>query len=190
MSDVTAGSTLHPRRANSSYLLSGIAHCARCGSPLFGSTSTQKNKRYTSYLCTRAYRKRDCLKQRIPATALENAVITQLKDTYLRPEYIKAVKDEIESATARQVNEQNRERNQLTKELSETRRQITNISDAIAAAGHTNALLQRLQKLEHTETEYLTRISILNQQTPPPTLTDEQIKDTYLRPEYIKAVKP
>lgn len=55
------GSRAHPRRQSSRYLLSGLAYCARCGSPLYGLTSTQRDRSATGrYACTRAHRRRDC----------------------------------------------------------------------------------------------------------------------------------
>ena len=72
----------HPRRANSRFLLSGIGKCGHCGSPLYGRSTPQKSgKSYDSYLCTRAYRKRDCTRSRIPRAAFEDAVIATLTNS-------------------------------------------------------------------------------------------------------------
>ena len=178
---VKAGSTLHPRRSGSAYLLSGIAHCARCGSPLFGRTSVQKSGRYLSYFCTRAYRNRDCTKQRIPGNTLENAVLEKITEVFLKEEYLKAVKAESEAGNAGLLEETKAEQAQVAKELAETRRQITNLSEAIADAGHTRALIQRLNLLEKTETEQLTRLEQLKTVMPHAAPDPEQLRSRIAR---------
>ena len=76
------GSRSHPRRAGSRYLLSGLAYCARCGSPLYGLTAP----RYDRYACTRSHRRRDCDLRPIPRLVLEDAVINTLREYVLQPE--------------------------------------------------------------------------------------------------------
>ena len=81
------GSRSHPRRQSSRYLLSGLAYCARCGSPLYGLTSTQRNREATGrYACTRAHRRRDCDLRPIPQPALEAAVLETLQSYILQPD--------------------------------------------------------------------------------------------------------
>jgi site-specific DNA recombinase len=71
----------HPRRQNSNYLLSGLAFCARCGSPLYGHTSGQRNNvPYERYFCTRAKRRRDCGAEPIPRKFLEELVLNDLQE--------------------------------------------------------------------------------------------------------------
>lgn len=157
---VSAKSRLHPRRVASKYLLSGLAHCARCGSPLFGRSSKRKNgPAYQSYFCTRAYRQRDCSKQRIPAKTFETAVIDALQNTYLDPDYLYALGTEFASKNAGLEEQLEEERRTLTAELGTLLRQITHVTDAIAASGHSPSLLQRLSQLESDETGLRTRLS-------------------------------
>lgn len=161
--NLSSDSITHPRRVNSAYLLSGLVFCARCGSPLFGRSHPQKNGTKTiSYYCTRAYNKRDCTKQRIPGEKLHAAVLKALRDKYQAPEYLTAVGNALRAKTAIQLAAHAQTRKKETKDLAETRRQITNISNAIAAAGHSAALLKSLKLYEDQEADLLNRIAKLD----------------------------
>ena len=82
----TPGSIAHPRRVNSRFLLSGLIGCGKCGSPMWGHSSKQKNGSINdSYYCTRAYRNRDCSKRRIPRIKIEQKVINLMRDVVLQP---------------------------------------------------------------------------------------------------------
>ena len=165
--NVNSDSPQHPRRINSNYLLSGLVHCGRCGSPLFGRSHPQKNgSKSISYFCTRAYNKRDCTKQRIPGLALESAILRALKESYLRPEYIEAVEVGLRAKNAARFDEYKQLRSQASAELGEVRRQISNLSNAIAESGHSRALLTRLSDLELQENELLNRQAALETETP------------------------
>jgi DNA invertase Pin-like site-specific DNA recombinase len=165
----------HPRRLASSYLLSGIAYCAKCNSPLYGKSSKQRNGNYCEeYGCSRRRRRRDCSSRDIPRRPFETAVIETLRQFILRPEHLQAL-----NAThfAQQHNRQldlDKKRSDLKKQLSILKRQITNLTSAIAETGHTRALLNRLTDLENSETELLTQLAQLDQQKinplPPPTM--------------------
>lgn len=159
--NLVGGSPLHPRRINSNYLLSGLAHCARCGSPLFGRSHPQKNGTKTlSYYCTQAYNQRSCTKQRIPGALVENAVLTALKEKWLsHPAYLEAAKLDLEAQNEDRLEAYTAQRKQYTSELGEIRRQITNLSNAIAESGHSRALLARLADLELQENSLLNKIA-------------------------------
>lgn len=168
----------HPRRVASPYLLSGIAHCARCGSPLFGTVSKQRNgSEMRSYFCSRAYRNRDCVRHRLPIDALEKTVVDALRDEWLTMPALSAAFEKLENQTSERRTQENQQRAQLTAELGEIRRQITNLSDAIADAGHSRALLKRLADLELQETDLLSRMAALENQAlqDVPQITREQL---------------
>jgi DNA invertase Pin-like site-specific DNA recombinase len=159
--NLAGGSPLHPRRINSNYLLSGLAYCARCDSPLFGRSHPQKNGTKTlSYYCTGAYNKRDCTKHRIPGALVENAVLSALKEKWLKhPAYLEAAKLDLEAQNDDRLAAYLAQRKQVTGELGEVRRQITNLSNAIAESGHSRALLARLTDLEIQETSQLNKLA-------------------------------
>jgi DNA invertase Pin-like site-specific DNA recombinase len=155
---VQAGSKNHPRRVNSPFLLSGLARCARCGSPLFGRTSHQRNGSILqAYSCSRAYRNRDCFKHRIPRQAFENAVLGTLTDYILRPDTLQAARQLLIEGQAGALEEHRRQMTIVNGHLAKLRRQIQHVTAAIAAAGHSHALLARLADLETQETALLQR---------------------------------
>lgn len=162
------GSPDHPRHQNSSYLLSGLAECARCHSPLSGHTSPQKNGHsQNGYRCTRGHRRRDCRLPRIPAHAIEDAVIEKLKETILQPAYfqslLNAERHDASTASAR-IEEQ---RKLIERDLTPLRRQISNLTAAIADAGHSSAMLKRLRQLEADESDLRQKLAELPKAPPP-----------------------
>jgi DNA invertase Pin-like site-specific DNA recombinase len=171
-------SATHPRRQNGTYLLSGLIHCARCSSPLWGMTSRQRNgSYYYRYGCTRAKRNRDCDFQPIPARALERHVIDALQEFVKEPnnlaELMNADRQENETILTRskiKISEKQ-------KELAAVRRKISNTTAAISESGHSPALLKTLADLEAQETQLQTEILQLKNTTPQadPPLTPEEI---------------
>jgi DNA invertase Pin-like site-specific DNA recombinase len=155
---VQADSKDHPRRVNSPFLLSGLAHCARCGSLLFGRTSHQRNGSILqAYNCSRAYRNRDCFKHRFPRLPFENAVLNTLTGYILRPDTLQAARQLLIEGQAGSLAEHHRQMAAVNGQLAKLRRQIKNVTTAIAAAGHSQALLARLADLETQEIALLQR---------------------------------
>jgi ribosomal protein L34E len=71
-----------PRSGNHPYLLSGIARCARCGSPLQGHTQRGKNgQAYYRYTCAtaRKYGSSQCARYSLDAAGLEAYVLKELR---------------------------------------------------------------------------------------------------------------
>lgn len=150
------GSTTHPRRANSRFLLSGLLRCHHCGSSLYGHSAKQRNGNYIDdYSCPRAHRKRDCTRRRIPRPLIEEHVIKLLRDVILDPANLQAVQHLLSTSQAERLAEQTRQEKLLSHELGKVRRQLTNVTDAIAERKHSPALLKRLTELESLETDLL-----------------------------------
>lgn len=167
---VQANSPDHPRRLSSTYILSGFIECARCHSPLFGHTSPQRNGHsQQGYRCTRRARRRDCDLPRIPAHSLEDAIIDSVRDTFLQPDYflhlLAADKHKNEAAAEWTIEQ----RKILEHDLMNLRRQISNLTSAIADAGHSASMLKRLNLLEMDETDFRQRLAELK---PPPQISD------------------
>jgi len=160
---VRAGSPDHPRRKNSKFLLSGLARCARCGSPLYGHSSHQRNgTTYDSYFCTRAYRKRDCVRHRIPRQIFEDAVLSTLTDHILQLKVMEAARITLVAQQSGRLAEQEQKKRQLKRRLSKVSREIGNLSKAIAVSGHSTALLELLSESETFKTQLLTSLGELN----------------------------
>ncbi len=183
---VHADSPNHPRRVNSDFLLSGIARCGHCGSPLYGRTTTLKSKyKYQSYLCTLAYRQRGaCTKGRIPKPALEHAVIHTLTDVILDPQNfadLLAVMNEERANQGQAIQDQLTD---LRSQLAEVKRQLTNIANAVAESGSSPTLLTRLSALEGQQAELLSAIAAAEAQVPAPV----QTIDPAILAENLKAI--
>lgn len=175
------GDKNHPRRVNSDFILSGLARCARCGSPLFGRTSHQKTGyKYQSYLCTLAYRKRGaCTKGRIPRPAFEAAIINSLTYDILKEENIRelmTLREQRDSVFTAEIDQQRRD---VLTQIAANKKQLKNIADAIAESGSSSTLLSRLNQLEHDQLELtltLNNLDAQSSQTAPP-LDPQQLKE-------------
>lgn len=109
-------STSHPRAATSKFIFSGIAKCARCGSPLSGKHGYSKrgNKEYRSrgYICNRKV-VGECNQRSMAERYIETQFIKYLDTLKINPDIVEDVtyEDEIEDSQDRM--------NLLNKELNE-----------------------------------------------------------------------
>jgi len=178
--NIKSGDRNHPRRQTSDFLLSGIARCANCGSPLYGRTSHQKTgHKYQSYLCTLAYRKRGaCTKGRIPKPAFETAVINSLVNTILKKEYLDEMHRLLSQQEAGLASEQAQQRREILTQIASNKKQLNNIIDAITENGSSPTLQTRLKSLEHQkqELEFNLKEIEANPITTAPTLTPAQLE--------------
>ena len=159
---LTGDNPQHPRR-RSAWLLSGLAYCGACGSPLYGLSALQRNgSYYDRYHCTRAKRNHDCDAQAIPRRFLDQAVIGGLHDQILTPENILARHTEDRKSATENRRKIKVQLTAQQKRLAETRRQLTNVTSAIAERSHSRALLDKLGQLEAEEADCLAQISRLN----------------------------
>lgn len=157
-----SGSIDHPRRASSRFLLSGLARCGRCGSPLYGHSSHRSNgKTLDSYFCTRAWRKRDCVRNRIPRDAIETAVLNSLTDYVLLPDTMRAAQRMLKRGLSSRLAEEDEVRRSLAAALKSVRHKKANVVDAIAEQHHSRALLERLAAIEAEEADLITRQAAL-----------------------------
>ena len=78
-----APKTVHPRRASSPYLLSGLLKCESCGRAL--TAAEAKSGKYTYYVCQSLLKrgKEACGTPRLNAKRFEEAIIAQLRDHIL-----------------------------------------------------------------------------------------------------------
>ncbi len=136
------------RRRGSRYLLSGLVRCARCGGAMNGRTNHAKGHKYHYYECSRRRRSGDCEALAIPQTVLENAVKEQLIQYLGQPEAIAAIQKKQQQNSASVHQEARTRQNVLKRKLRSLNRQIANTTAAIAAIGHSTALLEKLTELE------------------------------------------
>jgi DNA invertase Pin-like site-specific DNA recombinase len=179
--NIKTGDRNHPRRQNSEFILSGLAHCARCGSPLYGRTSHQKSGyKYQSYLCTLAYRKRGaCTKGRIPKPAFEAAIINAFARHILEKNNVDEMHRLDAERQAGLASEQQDQRREVLIRIASNKKQLTNIINAITENGSSPALQTRLKELELQKLELDLELSELEQNMRAdlaPSLTPEQFE--------------
>lgn len=153
---------LHPRRVNSVYLLSGMIRCARCGSPMYGNTVTNPARRDEAYRCTRGRRRRDCDSGRISRRRLEELVISTITDYILISDNLLATQEiALDNQLQGEARREERRRS-LQEDRTVLSREIANITRAIAAAGHSEALLDELHRKESERAQINKELDELN----------------------------
>lgn len=192
---VSTNATNHPRRINSRFLLAGLVHCARCGSPLAAHTAPQKSEKhiaFLSYRCSKKIRTKTCDLPTIPALQLDQLVIDELDNLGQLPEVLAAMQANAAKAAETAEAERAEKIRVLNAELRNIRAQLTNIGNAIAKAGHSKTLLDKLAQLE-TERERREYQLREMEQTPIHTPADAQMVQRMLlniKPVFDKADLP
>jgi DNA invertase Pin-like site-specific DNA recombinase len=154
----------HPRRANSNFLLSGLACCAQCGAPLNGNVVAfhqTPGYHYEYYVCSASIRRHNCTAKKIPRKGLEIAVIATLKDFILHPQNIAAKQNIIENDQVNDKAKTAAARRDLKKRLTSVQRKIHNLTEVIADKGRSAlSLTEKLIDLEHEQTTLQTALSV------------------------------
>lgn len=167
----------HPRRMSSRFLLSGILRCAKCGSPMNGNSSPRALGEYDYYTCSRSNREANCDARKIPKAFLEAEVLNTIRDYILVPEVIGAMITRLRSAAESQAGKTNIKRIKLEADLKRIQKAISNITAAIADAGHSHTLLKKLSTLELEELETKDELNnlVFQVESAPETLTGDQL---------------
>jgi site-specific DNA recombinase len=169
----------HPRRANSTYLLSGLVHCALCGSAMVGHTISFKAKEqvYEYYQCSAGHRRHDCTAEQIPRQMLETVVMATIAGEIINPATIATHQTELDRTAESEATLIAAERAETNKRLAHTRRRLANVVETIAELGKSPALTEKLRALEAEQTELLAHLMELSADHRPPTLTQAQIDE-------------
>lgn len=156
----------HPRRTASRYLLSGLLRCSQCDAPINGNSSTFRGQHATdTYACANV-RKHLCNARRIPRELLEKTIIDTVSTYILDPDVSLARQDLDASNYSTQQAEINDQRAAKRKQLTQTRKSLNRITEAIKAHGHSERLLAELTDLEKTETSLLNQIAQTGEPAP------------------------
>lgn len=155
---------MHPRRENSSYLLTGLLHCGKCGSPYNGlMIPSRDGTTYHYYRCSRSHRNRDCSAPNLNKEEIEHIILEELTNQILKPDYLKLLQDQEVKNRRDNRSTKEAEIEAFQKELKSISRKIDNVTLAIAEHGHSQALLQRLNNLEAEKSNFKSRISELKE---------------------------
>ncbi len=154
MLQAKAPAQVHPRRASSPYLLSGLAKCQRCRRAL--TAAEAKSGRYTYYVCQSLIKRGrgSCDTPRLNAKHFERLIIEQLRDHILTEsnirELVKLVDEEMDGV----AREQRAKLETTEAELAELRRRMDRLWHAVETSDlEINDILPRLK--QHQERQEL-----------------------------------
>jgi len=175
------GNPDHPRRIDSSYILSGLAFCQECGALLSGTSVAFKGgKVYSYYRCPNSNNLGRCTADRIPQEPLESAVIDTIQTYLLKPSTLAAMLSQDPDAETQK--NYSRQLTVLRKKLTQIQTQLANLSDILASQGNaaqTRTILQKIAVLEGEETLLTGQLSALQLSKPRKRarLTPDQVAD-------------
>lgn len=159
----------HPNRVRGAYMLTGLARCGVCGSPLNGNTVKLNGQdNYAYYYCNRAKRRKDCPNPRIPRDGLERTILAALAAHVLQPETLAELQEESHALHAERTRTGNSELDTLRTRLTLVQGQVSRLVDAISRVSLTAPLEEKYQTLELERLELHTRISLLTAQAARP----------------------
>ena len=145
-----APSKVHPRRAASPYLLSGIVRCETCGKAL--TAHEAKSGQFTYYVCHSLLKRGSgaCDTPRLNSKRFERLIIEQIRENILTEsnirELVKLVNEELDSV----IKEQREKVEAIDEELNEIRRRLDRLWQAVETTDlEINDILPRIR--EHKE---------------------------------------
>ena len=148
----------HPRRISSSFLLSGLLHCPRCGSLMSGKGVTTRC-RIEYYQCTNAHGKMQCDARLIPAKNLHEIVEKSLKEYILDPAVIAERDREQALASSGSRKELASEHKRINQQINDLRKKCENIAERIATEERApKTLTKMLLELEDQEASLRDRL--------------------------------
>lgn len=175
-----AGNPNNPRRLGSSFLLSGLLHCSKCGALMNGQViQFGGKKRNDYYQCSHAAAQMDCDARRIPRAPLEGAIINQVIEFVQNPSLLaEREKKRVERAAAK-IEETSANVKSLEKEIAGTQKRIASLINRLADDAHApQSIVDTIRQLERSVTEKQGEIDRLRSSPLPAVLPRD--------PEYIR----
>ena len=158
---------LNPRRVGSSFLLSGLLYCQRCGCIMNGKiVQGGQKKRNDYYICTGAHQNLACDARAIPREELERVVIDTLVEYIHDPEVQRLRARSSEESAARYHARLDDEIKAAKKAAAETARRIQNTTAHLAddpdAPRSLVSALHQLENEQQARSEELARLVSLS----------------------------
>lgn len=144
-----ANNSSHPQhhRAKINYPLSGKLFCGHCNSPIIGVCGTGKSKeRHYYYKCT-GRKEGNCKKQIVTKEWLEKTVCDETVKNVLRDDMLDVIAERCASISQKESKE-NTEVDALKKHVTEIKKSIDGVMNAIEMGVVTRTTKARLQELE------------------------------------------
>ena len=122
-----APKVVHPRRASSPYLLSGLVKCESCGRAL--TAAEAKSGKYTYYVCQSLIKtgKEACATPRLNAKRFEETIIGQLRDHVLTESNIRDLVRMLDEEMDGVAHEQRQKLESIEAELEDVRRRMSRV---------------------------------------------------------------
>lgn len=158
---------IHPRRASSSYMLSGLAYCATCGRLMNGHGSKEHvdGTYYRYYHCRKfADKKLNC--KPVRAAELEARVVKEVSE-YFTPTRFRKVYAEWRRLRLAEIAAGRAGGDRARQDLARLDAQITRLTAAIEAGGKLAGLLAQLQKRETERAELAAKLAQPAPKPPP-----------------------
>ena len=162
-----APTNAHPRRSASSYLLSGLVKCRRCGRALSGQAA--KGGQFAYYVCqSLLHRGRAaCDAPRLNARRFEGLIVDQIRDSILTEDNIRALVQLVDEELDGVAHEQRRKLTGIEAELAAVQRRLDRVWHVIEtsdleladATARIKAHRARQERLEQAADETRARLS-------------------------------
>lgn len=174
----------HPRRKTSDYILSGLLRCGDCGGAMTGNTMTKPQytprREYHYYHCRRSgSTTRMCTGLRIPKEQIEALVFQTLHEHLTNSDTLCDIYTRAQQQSGVHHAEHTVKIASAERSLAALAAQIDRTTAAIAAAGHSQALLSKLDELEQSYAVQRSDLAHLRSQaqtqTALPQLTPQEI---------------
>ena len=122
-----APKVVHPRRASSPYLLSGLLKCESCGRAL--TAAEAKSGKYTYYVCQSLMKrgKEACATPRLNAKRFEETIIGQIRDHILTESNIRDLVRMLDEEMDGVAREQRQKLESIEQELEDVRRRLSRV---------------------------------------------------------------
>ena len=126
-----APSLVHPRRASSPYLLSGLVKCRRCGTALTGQEA--KSGRFAYYVCNSLMKRGSgtCDAPRLNAKRFERLIVDQIRENILTESNIRDLVRLVDEEMDGVAHEQRQRLETIESELADARRRLDRLYNLV-----------------------------------------------------------
>lgn len=154
-------------RNRQGFLLRSLLRCAACGSAMTTSFSKGRSSQYRYYVCTKVNRsgRKACTVKSIPADAVEDYVIKQLRQIAGEPEVIGRITEQLTREHAEKLPALEKERERLRDEHRRRREEAAGAIRALAGEGETSRLAaEHLAELDQRAVEIERRLTTIREE--------------------------
>ena len=164
------------RRGRQDFLLRGLLRCRVCGSAMTPRWSTSRGRKYRYYVCTRVSSsgREACSVRSVPASAIEEFVVKQIRSVVEKPEMLARVNDILQQQHNQRAPAIEQELAQLTPEHRRCREEGRRVLQAIGegnarqsgmAAERLTELDEQAHQLEHRMAELRDELAAIERNT-------------------------